>query len=66
MLIGLLSKVSKVETLQYLLTVLMRVIETNTDSVALFHKSAKGTSVPSWQVRAPAPPHDRHCVALAG
>jgi V-type H+-transporting ATPase subunit H len=48
-LIGLLSKVSKVETLQYLLTVLMRVIETNTDSVALFHKSAKGTSVPSWQ-----------------
>lgn len=48
-LIGLLSKVSKLETLQYLLTVLMRVIEIDPDSILLFHNGAKASGVPSWQ-----------------
>lgn len=48
-LIGLLSKVSKLETLQYLLTSLITVIECSPVSIGLFHKSAANSGVPSWQ-----------------
>eukprot|EP00040_Diaphanoeca_grandis_P023876 m.130458 g.130458 ORF g.130458 m.130458 type:complete len:483 (+) comp29481_c0_seq1:107-1555(+) len=49
-LIGMLSKVSKLETLQYLLTAMMKTIELNRAIVVpLFHKCSKSSGVPSWQ-----------------